>query len=97
MPFQPIELSTKVAPTLQQTSLTLAGQEVILHQRDGIYYGLNESGSWIWQLIKTKSRTIVELKQAMLEQFDITDAQCEQDLLALLTHMRNEGLVQFEA
>ena len=92
-----LNFSAKVFPTHHQISLSLAGKEVILHEKEGIYFGLNESGTFIWDLIKQGPQSIQSLKEAMAAQFEIADDICEQDIISLLNDLHDEGLVEFAA
>jgi hypothetical protein len=83
-----------VVPSFHQTSLNLSGKEVILHKENGVYFGLNESGTMIWELIKTGKKSVSELKAFLLEHFEISENQCEEDLTQLLHQMHEEGLIE---
>lgn len=65
---------------------------VLLGLEDGIYYGLNPVGAFIWEKIK-EPMTIQEVRDAILEEFDVGKEECEQDLIELLQELAEKGLI----
>src|SRR5215469_2816065 len=82
-----------VAAVKDQVSCALDGDTVILHLGSGTYYGLNAVGSTIWNLIQ-EPRTIDEIHNSLLEQYDADAGECERDLLNLLDDLTKAGLVE---
>lgn len=80
-----LEFSTIVASS-QQISSDLGGEVVILNLKSGVYHGLNEVGASIWKLIQ-EPRTIEEIKQKLLEEYDVEPEQCESDVIELLENL----------
>jgi hypothetical protein len=78
-----------------QVSCDLAGETVILGLKHGEYYGLNEVGSRIWNLIQ-EPKTVAELLDAMLKEYDVAFDQVEPDLLAVLEQMADKELITIE-
>lgn len=81
-----------VVATQGQISSDLAGEAVILDLTSGVYYGLNEVGATIWHLIQ-QPRTIQEVQQSLLQEYDVDPEVCTQDLLQLLQELQAAGLV----
>lgn len=77
----------------EQVSCDLGGESAILNLGNGVYYGLDPLGARIWELIK-EPRTVSQVKDAILEEYDVAADVCERDLVALLTHLSDEGLIQ---
>jgi len=65
---------------------------VLLGLEDGIYYGLNPVGAFIWEQIK-EPKTIPEIRDAILEEFDVGRTECEEDLKELLQELADKGLI----
>ena len=82
-----------VAVVKEQVSCALDGDTVILHLGSGTYYGLNAVGSTLWSLIQ-EPRTIAEIHERLLQQYDADAAECERDLLNLLDDLSKAGLVE---
>jgi hypothetical protein len=79
----------------EQVSCDLAGEAVILHLKSGEYFGLNEVGARIWNLIQ-EPKTVGAVLDAVLEEYDVALNQLEPDLLALLEEMANKELIEVE-
>ncbi len=88
-----IPLHTKVRSGPEQISVELAGEVIILSTKSGVYYGLDEVGARIWQLLR-EPQTVQDLVDTILQEFDATADQCEPDLLDLLDDLRSKGLVE---
>ncbi len=76
-----------------QVSCPLGDESAILNLSNTIYYGLNPVGSSVWSLLQ-KPRTVGELRDALLQEYDVEADRCERDLLDLLERMCAEGLIQ---
>ena len=96
----PGSLSAEPAPrsicaVKDQVTCDLSGEAVILQLQDGMYYGLDPVGASIWKFIQTP-KTITEVRDAIVEEYDVTPEQCEADLRALLAEMKEQRLVTVE-
>ena len=76
-----------------QVSSDLAGEVAILDVEAGVYYGLDRVGARIWNLIQ-EPRTVNEIRDILLEEYDVEPARCERDLLTLLQRLVDEGLIE---
>jgi hypothetical protein len=74
-------------------SCDLAGEAVILDVKYGTYYGLNAVGARIWNLIQ-ELRTVNEIRDTLLKEYDVETECCERELLALLEDLAAKGLVE---
>jgi Coenzyme PQQ synthesis protein D (PqqD) len=86
------ERSTVVAAK-DQVSSDLRGEVAILHLGTGMYYGLDEVGARIWELIQ-EPRTVDEVRGVLLSEYDVDSERCERDLLGLLERLKDAGLVE---
>ncbi|WP_276699769.1 PqqD family protein [Methanobacterium formicicum] len=66
---------------------------VLLGMEDGIYYGLNPVGAFVWEQIK-EPKTIDQVRDAILDEYDVEKEECERDLFELLQEMTEKGLVE---
>jgi hypothetical protein len=71
----------------------LAGEQVILDLKSGVYYGLDLVGSRIWQLIQTPT-SVRKVRDTILEEYDVDAERCERDLLALLQELASRELIE---
>ena len=86
--------STVVA-TRDQVSSDLEGEVAILDLKAGVYYGLDGVGARIWTLLQEPT-TVSEIRDVLLQEYDVEANRCKRDLLALLQKLVNEGLVEVE-
>ena len=84
--------STVVAAK-DQISCDLAGEAAILNIKSGTYYGLDPVGARIWKLIQ-QPRSVDEVRQALLDEYEVEPERCDRDLLVLLEKLLAEGLIE---
>jgi Coenzyme PQQ synthesis protein D (PqqD) len=77
----------------EQVSCPLGDESAILNLKNTVYYGLNPVGARVWSLLQ-RPRRISELRDALLEEYEVDADSCERDLLELLQRMRTEGLIE---
>ena len=85
--------TTLVVAVPNQVSSSLGDEAVILELTQGVYYGLNEVGARIWTLLKDP-RPVGEIRDALLDEYDVDTATVTRDLLALLTELADRGLIE---
>jgi Coenzyme PQQ synthesis protein D (PqqD) len=76
-----------------QVSCPLGEESAILNLSNTVYYGLNPVGSRIWRLIQ-KPKSIGDLRDVLVDEYEVEPERCESDLLELLEKMRAEGLIE---
>ena len=82
-----------VVAAKDQVSTDLAGETVILSLDSGVYYGLDAVGARIWSLIE-EPRTLNEIRDAILEEYEVEPGRCERDIVALLEQLADAGLIE---
>ncbi|MBF6568633.1 MAG: PqqD family protein [Candidatus Binataceae bacterium] len=87
--------SSTVCAVDDQVSCELGGEAAILDLQQGVYYGLDPVGATIWNLI-AQPRRVDEIKQALLDQYEVSPDQCERDLIELLNDLAEHGLIRVE-
>lgn len=87
-----IRKSSVVAVAPDQVSSKLVDESVILNLKTGMYYGLNEVGASIWQLLQ-QPKTVADICAAILQEYEVEAAQCEADVFALLQDMLSAQLI----
>lgn len=88
-----LRTSSVVVMAREQVSCPLGEESAILNLKNSVYYGLDPVGARIWTLLQ-EPRSIAELRDVLIAEYEVEPAQCERDLLALLEKMRSEGLVE---
>lgn len=89
----PLSTQSIVVATYEQVSCQLGEESVILHLKNSVYYGMNPVGASVWKLLQ-QQRSVAELRDAVLDEYEVEAERCERDLLTLLEEMRNKGLIQ---
>ena len=67
-------------------------ETVILHFTAGTYFGLDEVGTRIWQLVQER-RSVREIRDALLEEYDVDEARCDRAVHSLLASLAEHGLI----
>lgn len=80
----------------EQVSCPLGEEAAVLNLKNSVYYGLDSVGARIWTLLQ-QPRSVGELRDTLLSEYEVEARRCEQDLLALLESMRSEGLIEVRA
>jgi hypothetical protein len=89
----PISLHTIVVAAPEQVSCPLGEESAILNLKNSVYYGMNPVGARVWDLLKQPT-SVTELRNVLLEEYEVDEVRCGDDLLALLETMRSEGLIE---
>lgn len=77
-------------------SCDLAGEAAVLNLNNGIYYGLNPLGTRVWNLVQ-ESKKVDQIRDILLEEYEVDPARCESDLLKLLGELADRGLIEVRA
>ncbi|BAY87293.1 hypothetical protein NIES267_68140 [Calothrix parasitica NIES-267] len=85
--------SSIVVATEDQISSDLGGESVILNMTTGVYHGLNEVGARVWDLIE-KPKAVKDIKQVLLEEYEVEADVCTDDLFSLLNELKTAGLIK---
>lgn len=71
------------------------GEAVILNLETGQYYGLDEVGTRMWDLLAEHGQVGAACR-AMLDEYDVSEEQLKLDMLRLIDDLVSHGLVQVE-
>ena len=72
----------------------LVGSEtVILDLAGGAYFGLDEVGGRIWDLMR-QGRSLSQICDAIVAEFEVTPGIVERDVLALAEDLNARGLIR---
>lgn len=88
-----LSLHSIVVAAPEQVSCPLGDEASILNLKNTVYYGLDPVGARVWTLLQ-QPRSVEQLRDTLLEDYEVESARCENDLLSLLEKMRDEGLVE---
>jgi hypothetical protein len=82
-----------IVATADQVSSKLGDEAVILNIKTGIYFGLNEVGARIWNLIQ-EPVTVERVIHALLDEYDVDPEQCQDEVLNLVNDLNNAALIE---
>jgi hypothetical protein len=88
-----IDPASRWIATAEHLSTEVGGEVVILNLADETYYGLPEVGALVWQLL-SQPRTLAELRDAVVAEFEVEPESCEADLRGLLEELSERRLVR---
>jgi hypothetical protein len=85
--------NSRIVVTRDQVSCDIGGETAILNLGSGVYYGLDDVGSRIWDLIQ-KPKTIAELETLLLEEYDVEADRIASDLRELCEKLASARLIE---
>lgn len=88
-----LSLNTIVVATTEQVSCALGDESAILNLKNSVYYGMDPVGTCVWNWLQ-QPRSVEELRNKILDEYEVDAQRCEKDLFALLEKMHAEGLIQ---
>lgn len=74
----------------------VGGETVILDLKTESYFGLDEVGTRIWQLLQQEKDT-QNITETMLDEYDVEEKQLEKDIQNLLTKLNEAGIITFDS
>lgn len=88
----PITLAHRLQRSDQVMFQNVGGEAVLLDLASETYFGLNEVGTRIWELL-SQHDSLTAVHATLCNEFDAQPAQIERDLLALAAQLAQAGLV----
>ena len=82
-----------VARTEESLSATLDGEAVLLQPEAGMYYGMNEVATVLWERLEEPA-TVADLRAELCSEFDVEASVADRDLQAFLSDLEAAGLVE---
>ena len=76
----------------EHLSARLGPESVVLGVTKGVYYGLDEVGAHVWDLIQTPA-VVADVRDAIVSDFDVDAGTCERDLVAFLLELDSNGMI----
>jgi hypothetical protein len=73
----------------------VSGETVLLDLQSENYFGLDEVGTRIWQLIK-ETNDLQAIFETLLAEYDVSEERLRQDLDTLLGEISGLGLIRLE-
>jgi hypothetical protein len=70
------------------------GDGVIVDSQTAYYFGLNRTAAFLWERLQGGQATQRQLVSALLERFEVDDAQATRDVQEFLRHVLEYGLIR---
>lgn len=90
-----MDLNQTITLSPEVISQEVSGETVLLDLDSEHYFGLDEVGTRIWQLIK-ETDSLETIFQTLLAEYDVTEDRLLQDLATLLGEIAELGLIKLE-
>ena len=87
-----MELTDKFTISPEAIARQVGDETVILDLAGEAYFGLDRVGTRIWQLMD-EGKTVSEICDALIEQYDVSRDQLEQDTLRLARNLAEKSLI----
>jgi len=91
-----MNLNQTITLSPEVISQEVSGETVLLDLESENYFGLDEVGTRIWQLIKETS-DLHAIFDTLLQEYEVEERRLESDLEVLLGEISGLGLVTMEA
>jgi Coenzyme PQQ synthesis protein D (PqqD) len=73
----------------------MAGEAIVLNMKSGTYFGMDQVGALIWNLLD-KPRTVGEIREAIVREYEVDSDTCERDLTSFLDSLESAGLIEID-
>jgi hypothetical protein len=90
-----ITLESTVSQIEDIVASDIDDEKVMMSVEKGQYFGMDPVGSRVWELIE-KPIKVSELIDGLLGKYDVDRETCEQDVLAFLEELHEDGIVLVE-
>jgi hypothetical protein len=90
-----MNLNQTITLSPEVISQEVSGETVLLDLESENYFGLDEVGTRIWQLIK-ENRDLRAIYDTLLQEYEVEEERLQNDLEALLGEISGLGLITIE-
>ena len=90
---QPLTELSVVRRSPNHVATDMAGEMVVLDMKSGMYYGMEGVSASIWNLL-TEPRSLREIRDAVMQEYEVDAESCARDVTAFLESMETAGLVE---
>ena len=87
-----MKLSDRFEVSDDAVAREVGGETVLLDLASGTYFGLNETGARIWQMLEDGQTPAIAC-DAILETYDVERDVLERDAMSLLDQLLEKGLI----
>ena len=91
----PIPLSSNISISSEVLAQEVDNETVLLDLQSESYFGLDQVGTRIWQLLQ-EHKQLQKVFDILLEEYDVDAKQLENDLIEHIEKLLNEKLITIE-
>jgi len=92
-----MELRDKVGQSPDVVSREVGSEVVLLDLASATYFGLNAVGVRVWSFLAGESRSLSEICDMLVMEFDVDEEDAERDVIALANDLLKHGLLIHQA
>lgn len=92
-----VKLTDKVAASEDVVAREVGGETVLLDLASGTYFGLNEVGGRVWELIDGAGLTLDQICTHIEAEFEVRREVLEGDIASLMQQLAERSLIRQEA
>jgi hypothetical protein len=86
-------LKQKIQISSDALAQEIAGETVILDLASSTYFGIDETGTMIWQLMQ-EGMSLEQIHHHMLDEYEVAADVLEKDILAFVSQLQEAGLIR---
>ncbi len=90
-----LAVTSLVVRSRKLLSSEIDGETVMMSIESGKYYGLDEVGGRIWELLE-KPRTADDISKQLLLDYEVEAAACEKDVMRFLQQLYDDDLLEIQ-
>ena len=87
-----INLDTVISKTEEVVLAELDGKVVMMSIENGQYYGLDEVGTCIWEMMSEPVK-VGDIIARLMQEYEVAREECEKDVIAFLERLHEKKLI----
>lgn len=88
-----IERSSTVQRNNEVFANEIDGEVVMMNIQTGKYYGLDDVGTRIWEMMKEEIQ-VQQIIRQLLKEYNVSEQECAQDVMQLLSDLEQNQLIR---
>jgi hypothetical protein len=90
-----ITLQSIISAKKEIVAADMDGDTVMMSVAAGKYYNLGTTGGAIWKMLESPV-SVAAVISKLLDQYEVTQEQCETEVLSFLNSVNQEGLLEIQ-
>ncbi len=96
MKYRRIALNTVFRVSDSLISCRNGEETFVLHVDSGRYLGMDSVGTTIWEFMQEQPRTFSEIREYILQEFEVSPEECEAGVIDMLEQLLANDLIEQE-